>query len=139
MATSRQSHDCREAGAWKPGSSPLTQKQPPDGSTHWTTRKLARALGGEPHASSPSLVSSRAQAASPRPLTTTSNLHFTPTYSRWLNRVELAEQIERGTLSGVGDGGHFAANGRGIGAEPRVASVIGGRDKLNAKPGAWTS
>lgn len=23
----------------------LTQKQPPDGSTHWTTRKLAQALG----------------------------------------------------------------------------------------------
>ena|SRR5215472_2380321 len=34
---------------------------------------------------------------------------------------------------------HFAADGRGIGAEHDVASVIGGRDKLNAKPGAWTS
>ncbi len=45
-----------------------TQKAPTDGSTHWTTRKLARLLGLSPHDGGPHLGQARHQAAPARAL-----------------------------------------------------------------------
>jgi transposase len=90
--SSRLAAERSDARLARPDSGRLPEKAS-DGSTHWSYRKLAAHLGGS------------------RLLATHLNVHFhfTPTYSSWLNQVEIwfseveRDLITRGIFTSVKD------------------------------------
>lgn len=85
-----------------------TNHKPADGSTHWSSRKLAAELGDLSHMTSKEMhviadnLSAHKTTRVHAFLTEPSNvhLHFTPTYSSWLNQVELwFAKIERDVIA----------------------------------------
>ncbi len=72
-----------------------TRHAPPDGSTHWSTRKLGRHVIADNLSTHKTQAVRTCLAEHPRV-----RIHFTPTYSSWLNQVELwFAKIERDLLA----------------------------------------
>src|SRR5438477_77466 len=99
-----------------------TKRKPADGSTHWSSRRLAAELGGDishmtitriwaKHGLKPHRLEGYIASDDPDFETKAANvhLHFTPTYSSWLNQVELwfakieRDVIARGVFTSVPD------------------------------------